>query len=284
MHFPQIHTDRRALERNRAKARLGSSAFLHETAIEEIEFRLGMVNREFTSPVLVSPPWAEWRAAFPSFEYVAEADTLELKPNSHDLVVHAMSLHWSNDIVGQLIQSRRALKPDGLLLACCLGGETLHELRSSLAETEVALTGGLSPRVAMMAEIKDLGALLQRAGFALPVVDKVTLLASYNDLVHLRDDLRLMGETNALTHRKRSLDRRELFALADDFYSKNFGNGSGRIKATFEIMFLTGWSPHIEQQQPLRPGSATKRLADALGTSEIKLPASAQAHGRKKDS
>ena len=187
---------------------------------------------------------------------------------AHDLVIHAMCLHWANDPVGQLVQARRALSPDGLFLGVLLGGQTLAELRSALAQAEVDLRGGLSARVAPMAEIRDLGGLLQRAGFALPVADSFTLTATYETGLDLMRDLRKMGEGNALSMRTRGFSRRDVMIRACEVYAETFAGTDGRIPATFEIITLTGWSPHENQPKPLRPGSASARLADALGTDE----------------
>jgi SAM-dependent methyltransferase len=182
-----------------------------------------------------------------------------------------MCLHWANDPVGQLVQARHALKPDGLLLCTFFGGQTLHELRASLAEAEAAVTGGLSPRIAPMGEIRDLGALLQRAGFALPVADSTPLTVSYANAFHLMHDLRKMGENNALAQRIKHATRRNILTEAASIYAGNFRNDDDRVDATFEIITLTGWAPAENQQQPLRPGSATTRLADALGAKETPL-------------
>jgi SAM-dependent methyltransferase len=198
-------------------------------------------------------------------------EVLPLAQGTHDLVIHALSLHWANDPLGQLIQCRRALKPDGLFLAVMFGGQTLQELRASLAEAESLVTGGLSPRVLPMAEIRDLGALMQRAGFALPVADSVTQTVHYTDLPALMADLRAMGETSALAARPRHFTRRDILTKAEAIYRANFPAPDGRITATFEVIFLTGWAPHESQQQPLRPGSAKARLADALRVPEQPL-------------
>ena len=199
-------------------------------------------------------------------------ETLQLEPESFDLIVHSMALHWSNDPVGQLIQCRRALRPDGLCLAVCLGGRTLTELRDALSRAEISETGGLSPRIAPMPEIRDLGALLQRAGFAMPVADNTQLTAQYRDLTHLMHDLRAMGEANALQNRLRHPTRRTIFARAADLYRENSGTADGKIQASFEVITLTGWAPDVNQPKPLPPGSAQARLADALNAYENKLP------------
>ncbi len=265
------HTDREALKQKRARAQLAEADFVSLSAFDEVQYRLDLVNRTFKTPVLAGWQGGLWGGALGAFDRLEDAETLDFGGKQHDLIVHGMALHWSNDIVGQLIQCRNALVPDGLFLGCMFGGETLHELRSSLAEAEIALYGGLSPRVAMMTEIRDAGQLLQRSGFALPVVDKIELKASYRDVFHLMHDLRRMGETNALNLRKRSPDTKRLFKLADEIYKKNFGEAGGRIVATFEILFMTGWKAHESQQQPLRPGSAKTSLAEALSTTEYPL-------------
>ncbi len=159
--------------------------------------------------------------------------------------------------------------PDGLFLGVCFGGQTLAELRTSLAEAEAEVAGGISPRVAPMAEIRDLGGLLQRAGFSLPVADSITISVEYDDIAHLARDLRGMGETNALESRQRVPTRRRLFARADEIYARNFPGQTKRLRASFELIFLTGWSPGPNQPKAKRPGSATVRLADALGTTEM---------------
>ncbi|WP_342773465.1 methyltransferase domain-containing protein [Aliishimia ponticola] len=213
-----------------------------------------------------------WSELFNDANIVADDDILQLEEGAHDLVVHAMALHWANDPVGQLIQCRRALKPDGLFLAVLPSGQTLNELRSVLTEAEVSIRGGLSPRVMPMADIRDLGGLLQRAGFALPVADLTPLAVEYDDLLALGRDLRAMGEGNALGGRQRSLTRRDLFALAHQIYAQRFPGDQKALRATFELVTLTGWAPASSQPQPLRPGSAQARLADALKTDETRLP------------
>jgi hypothetical protein len=172
--------------------------------------------------------------------------------------------------VGQIAQARRALRPDGLFIGALFAGDTLWELRQALALAETETTGGLSPRVAPMGEIRDLGALLQRAGLALPVADAARLPVSYATMFDLIRDLRAMGETNVMTDRSRAPTRRAVFARAAELYAERFGDGSGRVGATFEIVYLTGWAPAESQQKPLRPGSAVARLADALGTEELR--------------
>jgi SAM-dependent methyltransferase len=231
-----------------------------------------MVNRRFTAPAIIAPDLPIWRTVLNGATFVPDTPVLDLAPGAHDLVVHVMSLHWADDPVGQVVQCRRALRPDGLCLVVSLGGRTLHELRASLAEAEAQVTGGLSPRVLPMADLRDMGAVLQRSGLALPVADSVSLTAEYRDLWHLMADLRHMGEANALDGRLRRPTRRALFDRAAEIYADRFATGTGRLPATFEIVCLTGWAPDASQPKPLRPGSARTRLADALGTNEIRLP------------
>jgi SAM-dependent methyltransferase len=267
-------TDRAALTRNRARALKADAPalFLQEAAIEEVQHRLQMVNRTFTNCAVVTGFPALWQAAFPEARVVSDDEVLDLEVGAYDLVIHAMALHWANDPVGQLIQCRRALRPDGFFLGVGFGGQTLAELRAALAEAEVAVTGGLSPRVVPMAEIRDLGALLQRAGLALPVADNLALDVSYQTAFHLMRDLRAMGEANALQARLRHPTRPAVLRRAAEIYQEHHADGDGRIHATYELVFLTGWAPDDSQPQPLRPGSATQRLAEALGTQETKLP------------
>lgn len=246
--------------------------FLHELAQTEIEDRLAMVKKTFTRPAIVTGHAGWWRNFNPNAAMVADSDTLDLAPGTHDLVIHAMALHWANDPVGQLVQCRRALIPDGLMLAVLVGGRTLNELRSSLSQAEAELRGGLSPRVLPMGDIRDLGALLQRAGFALPVADAVTVTAEYDNLMRLMHDLRHMGEANALMSRDRAPTRKALFHQAEDLYAAHFPGDTKALRASFELVTLTGWSPDDSQPKPLRPGSARARLADALDTDETPLP------------
>lgn len=264
-------TDREALCRYRARAAQAPVTFLHEAARDEIEDRLSVVNKSFHDAVVVTGHPDHWQGLHPSARMVADDDTLALNPGAHDLLVHGMALHWANDPVGQLIQARRALRPDGFFLGICLGGETLNELRTALAQAESDLYGGLSPRVAPMAEIRDLGGLLQRAGFALPVADSIRLTASYETPLHLMRELRFMGEANALARRSRKPMKRALLEAASALYAQHFGLPDGRVRATFELILLTGWAPDESQPKPLRPGSAQARLADALGTAEKPL-------------
>jgi SAM-dependent methyltransferase len=269
-------TDRAALALHRKRARHlaghGDALFLHRIARADIEERLIEVNRTFTAPAIVTGLPDFWADLRPDAVVVPDDDLLDLQPRGHDLVIHAMGLHWANDPVGQLIQCHRALRPDGLFIAVLPGGEALSELRTSLAEAEVQVSGGISPRVVPMGEIRDLGALMQRAGFALPVADSTRQVVAYRSLAALFRDLRGMGETNALAGRLRRFTARRLFDATAAIYSATFQTGEGHLRATFELQFLTGWAPHESQQTPLRPGSAKARLAEALRVPERPLP------------
>lgn len=280
-----------ALARRRDRAmRLGFAGgadFLHREVAGLVAERLAEVKREFSQIALIGTGAGVVAAAvrpdgagltqFDPSPAMALAvagqpvttETLPLKAGAHDLIVSTLLLHFANDPVGQLIQMRHALKPDGLMLAALFGGQTLNELRSSLAEAEVECEGGLSPRVAPMAEIRDLGGLLQRAGFAMPVADSERLVVTYATPLHLMRELRAMGETNILTARRRQPMRRATLMRACEMYAEHFGGADGRVRATFEVVFLTGWAPGPDQPKALRPGSATTRLADALGADEI---------------
>ena len=263
------------LARRRERAsRLGEADFLHVAVAAEVAERLKEVNRTFHAPAVVGPRAGLWAAllsagGLPGIRAVPDADVLDLEPGAHDLVVHALALHWANDPVGQLVQARRALGPDGLMIAALFGGETLHELRRALAEAEVATTGGLSPRVAPMGEIRDLGGLVQRAGLAMPVADHHRFDVTYASPLALMRDLRAMGETNVLRDRSRRPMSRAMLTDAMTRYDTLFGREDGRVPATFDVVFLTGWAPAADQPKPLRPGSAAARLADALGAEEL---------------
>ncbi|OOY29704.1 SAM-dependent methyltransferase [Thioclava sp. L04-15] len=269
MDTPPLLTDREALIRHRQRAARAPELFLHEDAAAELDERLQEVNRTFTAPALIAAFPEPWLEILPNAKVVSDDEVLDLEEGAHDLVVHAMGLHWANDPVGQMVQAARALKPDGLFLGVMFGGQTLTELRAALAQAEAAITGGLSPRVLPMGEIRDLGALIQRAGFALPVADAVTRKVTYETPLRLLSDLRAMGETNALASRNRRFLRRDVLAEALRLYVETYQETDGRVRATFEMVWLTGWKPHPDQPKPLRPGSAAQRLADVLGTMEL---------------
>jgi len=277
----------RAMSLGFARGADGGADFLHREVAGLLAERLAEVTRAFPQIALIGtgagvvaaalrPDGAGLTQLDPSPAMAAAAgaevltgETLPLTEGAFDLVVSTLLLHVANDPVGQLIQMRRALKPDGLMLAALFGGQTLSELRASLAEAEVECEGGLSPRVAPMAEIRDLGGLLQRAGFAMPVADSERLTVTYATPLHLMRELRAMGETNILTARRRQPMRRKTLMRACEIYAEHFGAPDGRVRATFEIVFLTGWAPGPDQPKALRPGSATVRLADALGAEEV---------------
>lgn len=202
---------------------------------------------------------------------VSPLETVPLAPESANLIVSPLSLHLTNDTPGVFIQVRRALKPDGLFLAAIPGNGTLKELRDVLLAAESELVGGASPRVIPFADVRDVGALLQRAGFALPVADSETYTVRYASLFDLLKDLRAMGMTNPLAARSRRPLTRRFFVRAAEIYAERFSDPDGRIRATFSIIYLSGWAPHESQQKPLAPGSAKRRLSDALGVPERKL-------------
>ena len=199
----------------------------------------------------------------------ADEEALPFGDASLDLVVSALALQFVNDLPGTLVQIRRALKPDGLFLAALIGGDTLTELRQAFAAAEAEIEDGISPHVAPFADLRELGTLLQRAGFALPVTDIDRLTVRYASPFALMHDLRRMGASNALVERRRAPLRRATLMRMAEIYAEKFADADGRIRATFEIVWLSGWAPHASQQQPLKPGSAQHRLADALGTHEI---------------
>jgi SAM-dependent methyltransferase len=200
---------------------------------------------------------------------VTDEEALPFAPGSFDLVLSAMNLHWVNDLPGTLIQVARILKPDGLFLGAMLGGGTLWQLRQALAAAESEIEGGLSPRISPFADLRDAAGLLQRAGFALPVADSETIEVDYEDAFALMRDLAAMGESNLVAERRRGLARRATLLRAVEIYGARFARPSGRVTASFEVLFLHGWAPHPAQPRPIRPGSAAHRLATALGTSEL---------------
>ena len=269
--MPPALSDRAALQRFRKRALSAPALFLHEDAADEVQERLEEVKRVFTAPAVVTPFPQIWQNRLPNARLVADDPVLDLEVGAHDLVIHALSLHWADDLLGQIIQCRRALKPDGLFIGVMFGGQSLNELRSVLAQAESDVTGGMAPRIVPMGEIRDLGALLQRAGLALPVADGFKRSILYRNMPHLLGDLRGMGESNALANRHRAPLSRGVMNRAETLYQQAFSDAEGRLKCTVETLFLTGWSPSDTQQQPLRPGSAVQRLADALGATETPL-------------
>jgi len=259
------------LRRQRA-ARLPGTRFLVTEAVEGVRDRLDPVNRNFTAALAIDGNAVAVRQGSPIAWQVKTFDKDErlAVDGGFDLAVSILGLHGFNDLPGALVQIRRALKPDGLFLAAVLGGSTLTELRDSFAAGELATVGGVSPRVAPMADVRELGALLQRAGFAMPVADVERTTVRYRDFSTLVGDLRAMGETNALAARHHHL-RRDTLTAALTHYQAHHADPDGRLRATFDIIYLTGWAPDESQPKPLRPGSAKMRLADALGVKEQKL-------------
>jgi SAM-dependent methyltransferase len=274
--------------RDRAAGRFAAHAFLFEETAERLADRLEDIRRPFPLALdlgcrdgtlgrilagrkgierligcELSPALAATAGAS-SPVVVADEEFLPFAEGRFDLVVSNLGLHWVNDLPGALVQVRRALRPDGFFCASMLGGHTLAELRRCLMEAELEITGGVSPRASPFAEIRDVGALLQRAGFALPVVDTDTITVTYTDAFALMADLRGMGETNAALNRRKVPTRRAIFMDAARRYAQTFAEPDGRIPATFEVLWLAGWAPDPSQQQPLKPGSATRSLTEAL--------------------
>jgi SAM-dependent methyltransferase len=278
----------RSLQRRRRRRAASAEAttFLLERVAGELTDRLATVVRRFDVVVDLGTPGEAVRAALHRLNSIgmvvgadvlprkgpfvmADEEALPFRDGALDLVVSALALQHVNDLPGALLQVRRALKADGLFLAALLGGETLTELRQSFAAAESEIEGGASPRVAPFADLRDLGGLLQRAGFALPVTDVDRLTVRYGSVFDLLRDLRRMGATNSLVARRRKPLRRATLERMADIYALQFSDPDGRIRATFDIVWLSGWAPHPDQQQPLKPGSAKARLADALGAREI---------------
>ena len=220
-------------------------------------------------PLLATVQGAPGDAAPAVWRVAADEEALPFADASLDLVVSALALQGVNDLPGVLVQISRALKPDGLFMAALFGGDTLSELRQSFAQAEAEIEGGASPRVAPFADVRAMGALLQRTGFALPVTDTERITVRYASLLSLLRDLRRMGATNALAERRRLPLRRPTLLRAMEVYGERFADPDGKVRATFEIVWVSGWAPDASQQQPLRPGSAKTRLADALGAVEI---------------
>jgi SAM-dependent methyltransferase len=264
----------RALLRKRQKRaeKLGAATFLFDRIAEDMEERLHAVLREFSDVADIwSPGELLRKPARDRFKAVTRIgmddsgqETLPCQPQSLDLAVSALAFQFVNDLPGVLAQIRRALKPDGLLLAAMIGGDTLTELRQCFASAEAECEGGVSPRVAPFADLRDAGALLQRADFALPVTDVDRIVVRYDSVFALMADLRRMGATNVLVERRRAPTRRATLLRMAQVYGERFADSDGRIRATFDVIWLSGWAPHASQQQPLKPGSAKMGLAEAV--------------------
>lgn len=281
--------DRALLDRRRRRAAgdpaSAGARFLLAEVARELGERLSLVERRFPLAIDLAGHTGEMAATLSAggqvdrvvrierdaallgqhpLAVVADEEALPLRDDCADLVVSALSLHLTNDTPGVLLQARRALKPDGLFLAALLGGDTLTELRASLLAAEAEVAGGVSPRVPPFVDIRDAGALLQRAGLALPVTDQDRLIVRYPTMFALMRDLRGMGMANMLAERSRRPSRRALFFRAAEIYAERFADPDGRLRATFDIVYLSGWKPHESQQKPLRSGSAKASLAEAL--------------------
>ncbi len=286
---PKIFDRNLLMSRRKRAHQSGFEDFLLVRASEDLVERLQAVKRDFGHTLDLATPGEMLSNALAASGQTADIVVAELFPGlrdgkrlriaaseealpfadaSFDLAVSAMALQWTNDLPGALLQIRRALKPDGLFLAVLPGGETLTELRQSFAEAESEITGGLSPRVSPFIEVRTMGSLLQRAGFALPVTDIDRLTIRYANMFNLIRDLRGMAATNALAERSRKPLKRTVLARAAEIYAAKFSDADGKIRATFDLLWISGWAPSGNQQQPLRPGSAKTRLADALGTTE----------------
>ena len=264
---PQSIFDLQRMLNNRKRALLlpGDHDFLRQEIADRMQDRIQDVNRAFEHILDVGGDMVRFTDRANTADIIQLSDNaLELKQGHYGLILSNLCMHWMNDLPGLLIQLNRALKPDGLLLASMFGGETLKELRHSLLSAEAEVTGGANARVIPFAEVKDLGSLLQRAGFALPVTDMDTLTVTYEHPLKLMHELRGMGETNALMAKSSKFLRRDVLMRTCEIYQSEFGLKNGRIPATFQIMYLTGWHPHESQQKPLKPGSAKMSLADAL--------------------
>ena len=290
---PPLIFDRSLARARLARARAqGAETFLLERVAQDLIDRLQAVLRPFPRALDLGTPGPQLAHALAAVDaqravtrlapvaeptepgvatQIGDEEALPFAAESFDLIVSVLSLHHVNDLPGALAQARRALAPDGLFLACLPGGRTLEELRIALMQAEDEITGGASPRVAPFADLRDLGALLQRAGLALPVTDVDVVTIRYPHMFRLMADLRAMGATNALVHRLRKPTRRAVFMRAAEIYAERFADADGRLRATFELVWLSGWAPHESQQKPLAPGSAKMRLADALGAREQKL-------------
>jgi len=294
--------DRAAWRAHRRRAALsGPVNFLHDEIAERLLDRLDVVNRCFSSAldlgardlhltrllqargngmsVVAAEPAEAFLASGAGLRVAADPELSPFADASFDLIVSSLALHWTADLPGALVQLHRALRPDGLFLGAMLGGQTLVELRTALFEAELAEEGGVSPRVSPAIALSDAAALLQRAGFTLPVADSERITVTYPDLLGLMRDLRGMGETNALAARRRGGLRRATLARAALIYAERFADAAGRIPASFEILFLCGWAPHPSQPKPLPRGSAQFRLADALGSPPERPPATSSGEG-----
>ena len=265
--------DRRLLRARQSRAfKQGPVTFLLDRVAEEMAERLAAVKRDFAEAAdiwtpgdALRKPLADRLKSFTHLDVLGDPqEVLPFQQETLDLVVSALALQFVNDLPGVLAQIRRALKPDGLLLAAMIGGDTLNELRQCFAAAEAELEGGVSPRVAPFADLRDAGHLLQRAGLALPVTDVDRIVVRYDSAFALMADIRRMGASNILVERRRAPTRRATMLRMAQLYAKRFADADGRIRATFDVVWLSGWAPHESQQRPLKPGSATASLAEAV--------------------
>jgi SAM-dependent methyltransferase len=258
--------------RQRRALKQGAATFLLDRVADDMKERLSAVMRDFADAADIWTPGEgllrALQARFKSFTRIAPADSpeevVQLAPQSLDLVLSALAFQFVNDLPGVLAQIRRSLRPDGLLLAAMIGGDTLGELRQCFAAAEAELEGGVSPRVAPFADLRDIGSLLQRAGLALPVTDVDRIVVRYDNAFALMRDLRRMGAGNVLIERRRTPTRRTTLLRMAEIYGERFSDSDGRIRATFDVIWLSGWAPHDSQPKPLRPGSATASLEAAV--------------------
>lgn len=283
--------DRRSVRRHRSRAARNyeDHSFLKDEITDRLVERLEEINRDFETTLdLGSHTGAMGRrlkakhsvsadlshnmvTGCSGMRLVADEEFLPFKDSSFDLVISNLAMHWVNDLPGAMVQINRALKPDGLFLASLFGGETLKELRQSLMQAESEVSGGVSPRISPFADVRDVGGLLQRAGFALPVADSDVVTVSYEHPLKLLRDLRGMAETNAVLSRRKSFTSKAVMMRALEIYVQTYGDSDGRVPATFQVIYMTGWRAHESQQKPMKPGSAKMRLADAFKASEQKL-------------
>tara|TARA_Y200000002_G_scaffold71492_1_gene55951 strand:- start:15 stop:833 length:819 start_codon:yes stop_codon:yes gene_type:complete len=262
--------DKEALARNRLRSDKEDN-FLQKLAVREINDRLKFIKKRFEKILIICSNPYYWQKTFHGADFISDEEILKSPRIGYDLVIHGMSLHYSNDPVGQLIQCRSFMEKGGLLLGIFLGGQTLNELRASIASAEIELMGGISPRVLPMIDIRDAGSFLMRAGFALPVADISVNEIDYKKPLDLLYDLRKMGETNVQKNRLKKFSHRKLFSLASDKYIESQNGKNNHVKATFEFITITGWAPSQDIPKSLKRGSATMRLADALNVKEEKL-------------
>lgn len=262
--------DKEALARSRARSDKKDN-FLQKLAVQEIKDRLKFIKKRFEKILIICNNSYYWQNAFNEADFISDDEILKFPRADYDLVIHGMSLHYSNDPIGQLIQCRSFMEKGGLLLGIFLGGQTLNELRAAIASAEIELTGGISPRVLPMIDIRDAGSFLMRAGFSLPVADISVNEIDYKKPSDLLYDLRKMGETNVQKHRLKKFSHRKLFSLTSDKYIQSQNSKNKRVTATFEFITITGWVSSQDTPKPLKRGSATMRLADALNVKEEKL-------------